>query len=446
VNVLLLGVSHRSAPVSVLEQLSIGRSDQAKISDRVLQSSLVTEVMVLSTCNRVEVYAVVDAFHGGLAVIGEALTEHSGLSLSELTRSAYVHYAEAAVEHLFAVASGLDSAVVGEQQVLGQLRRAYAAAEANHTVGRMLHELAQRALSVGKRVHAETAIDSMGASVVSVALGMADARLDGLVGRSAVIVGAGSMGALSAKHLKRAGIKRVQVVSRSLPRAHRLAHNLCEQGVQADAHGLEHIRAVLRAADVLVSCTGAVRPIVTLGDVRVGLAGRSERWPLVICDLAMPRDVDPAVAGLPGAFVIDMDHVQREPAARAALADTEAARQIVATEVASYLTGQRVAAVTPTVAALRQRAADVVEAELLGLERRLPGMDPCQRDEVARSVRRVVDKLLHAPTVRVKQLASAPGGDGYAEALRELFELDPQSVDAVAGAGWPLAGIERQNA
>jgi glutamyl-tRNA reductase len=442
VNVLLFGVSHRSAPVSVLEQLSIGRSDQAKIIDRVMQSSLVTEVMVLSTCNRVEVYAVVDAFHGGLAVIGEVLSEHSGLSLGDLTRCAYVRYSEAAVEHLFAVASGLDSAVVGEQQVLGQLRRAYAAAEANHTVGRMLHELAQRALSVGKRVHAETAIHSTGASVVSVALGMADARLDGLAGRSAVIVGAGSMAALSAKHLMGADVKRVHVVSRSLARAHRLAHNLREQGVEADAHGLEHICAVLRVADVVVSCTGAVRPVLTPGDVRVGLADRPERWPLVICDLGMPRDVDPAVAGLPGAFVIDMDDVKREPVARAALADTEAARQIVATEVASYLTGQRVAAVTPTVTALRQRAADVVEAELLRLEHRLPDLDSCQRDEVARSVRRVVDKLLHAPTVRVKQLASAPDGDGYAEALRELFELDPQSVDAVASAGWPLVGIE----
>jgi glutamyl-tRNA reductase len=440
VNVLLFGVSHRSAPVSVLEQLSIGKSDQAKIVDRVLQSSLVTEVMVLSTCNRVEVYAVVDAFHGGLTVIGEVLSEHSGLSLGELTRYAYVHYAEAAVEHLFAVACGLDSAVVGEQQVLGQLRRAYRAAEANHTVGRMLHELAQRALSVGKRVHAETAIDSTGASVVSVALGMADARLDGLVGRSAAIVGAGSMGALSAKHLMRAGVKHVHVVSRSLPRAHRLAHDVREQGVGAAAHGLEHICAVLRVADVVVSCTGAVRPILTSGDVRLGLAGRSEQLPLVICDLGMPRDVDPAVARLAGAFVIDMDDVQRDPGARAALADTEAARHIVATEVASYLTGQRVAAVTPTVAALRQRAADVVEAELLCLERRAPGLDSSQRDEVARSVRRVVDKLLHAPTVRVKQLASAPGGDGYAEALRELFELDPQSVDAVAGAEWPFVG------
>jgi glutamyl-tRNA reductase len=438
VSVLLFGVSHRSAPVSVLEQLSTDESDQAKIVDQVLQSPLVTEAMVLSTCNRVEVYAVVEAFHGGLSVIGQVLSDHCGLPLGDLTKYAYVRYAEAAVEHLFAVTAGLDSAVIGEAQVLGQVRRAYAAAEANHTVGRTLHELSQRALSVGKRVHSETGIDAAGASVVSVALGMADARLDGLAGRSAAVVGAGAMGALSAAHLVRAGIASVHVVNRSLPRAERLAANLREQGVAAYAHSLDDLATALTDVDVVISSTGAVRPVVSLADVHHALAQRNtstgERQ-LVVCDLGMPRDVDPAVAGLPGVWVVDMDRIQREPSARAAAADADAARQMVATEVATYLAGQRMAEVTPTVTALRQRAADVVEAELLRLDNRLPGLDHAQRDEVGRTVRRVVDKLLHAPTVRVKQLASAPGGDTYAEALRELFELDPTAVDAVATAG-----------
>lgn len=437
-SVLLFGVSHRSAPVSVLEQLSTDESDQIKIVDKVLQSPLVTEAMMLSTCNRVEVYAVVDAFHGGLAVIGQVLSEHSGMSLGDLTKYAYVRYSEAAVEHLFAVASGLDSAVIGEQQVLGQVRRAYAAAEANRTVGRVLHELAQRALAVGKRVHSETAIDAAGASVVSVALEMADARLGGLQGKTAAVIGAGAMGALTAAHLTRAGIGRVHVVNRSLPRAQRLARKVRESGTKAEALDLGRLPAALADADVVVSCTGAVRPVVSLADVYHALAAahRDETsQPLVICDLGMPRDVDPAVAGLPGVGVIDMERVQREPSARAAAADAEAARHIVAAEVAAYLAGQRMAEVTPTVTALRQRAADVVEAELLRLENRLPGLDAAQRDEVARTVRRVVDKLLHAPTVRIKQLASAPGGDSYAEALRELFELDQTAVDAVATAG-----------
>lgn len=437
-SVLLFGVSHRSAPVPVLEQLATDESDQAKIIDRVLESPLVSEAMVLSTCNRVEVYAVVEAFHGGLSAIGQVLADQSGMPMGDLTKYAYVRYAEAAVEHLFSVASGLDSAVIGEAQVLGQVRRAYAAAEANRSVGRTLHELSQRALSVGKRVHSETGIDAAGASVVSVALGMAESRLSGLAGRTAAVVGAGSMGALSGAHLVRAGISTVHVVNRSLPRAQRLSANLREQGVHATAMSLDDLPAALVDADVVISSTGAVRPVVSLADMHNALAkrngGSSNPRPLIVCDLGMPRDVDPAVSGLPGVWVVDMDRIQREPTARAASADAEAARSIVATELATYLAGQRMAEVTPTVTALRQRAADVVEAELLRLDNRLPSLDSSHRDEVARTVRRVVDKLLHAPTVRVKQLASAPGGDSYAEALRELFELDPTAVDAVAGA------------
>jgi glutamyl-tRNA reductase len=376
-----------------------------------------------------------------LAVIGQVLSEHSGMSMGDLTKYAYVRYSEAAVEHLFAVASGLDSAVIGEQQVLGQVRRAYAAAEGNRTVGRVLHELAQRALSVGKRVHSETAIDAAGASVVSVALGIAERRLDGLPGKTAVVIGAGAMGALSAAHLTRAGIRHIHVVNRSLSRAQRLVRKVREAGVQAEALTLDRLADVVAGTDILVSCTGAVSPVVSLADVHHALAAgrRNEATqPLVICDLGMPRDVDPAVAGLPGVWVVDVDRVQREPAAHAAAADVDAARHIVAAEVAGYLAGQRMAEVTPTVTALRQRAADVVEAELLRLDNRLPGLQGAEREEVARTVRRVVDKLLHAPTVRIKQLASAPGGDSYAEALRELFELDQTAVDAVAAGELPV--------
>jgi glutamyl-tRNA reductase len=266
---------------------------------------------------------------------------------------------------------------------------------------------------------------------------MADRRLGGLTGKTAVVVGAGAMGALSAAHLTRAGIGHIRVLNRSLPRAQRLTRKLRESGVQAEAMALDLLSDALADADVVVSCTGAVSPVVSLADVHHALAAahRDESETLVICDLGMPRDVDPAVAGLPGVWVVDVDRIQHEPAAHAAASDVDAARHIVAAEVASYLAGQRMAEVTPTVTALRQRAADVVEAELLRLDNRLPGLQIAEREEVARTVRRVVDKLLHAPTVRIKQLASAPGGDSYAEALRELFELDQTAVDAVATAG-----------
>lgn len=436
-SVVLFGVSHHSAPVSVLEQLSVEDVDLARIVDRVVQSPLVSEAMMLSTCNRVEVYAVVEAFHGGWSVIAQALAEHSGLSLCDLTQHAYVHYAESAVGHMFAVASGLDSAVVGEPQALGQLRRAYALADSNHTVGPVLHELAQRALAVGKRVHSETGIDAAGASVVSIALGVAETQRGELAGCRAAVVGAGAMGALAANRLVDAGVEQIAVASRSLRRARRLADKVHDQGVAAGAATLEDVSAVLADADVVICCTGAMRPVVSAADVQCALERRSLRGPLVICDLGVPRDVEPSVAGLASVWVVDMDAVRREPSARATAADTEAARRIVAAEVTGYLTDQRAAEVTPTVSALRRRAAEVVESELERLQRREPGFDDAQRDEVARTVKRVVSKLLHAPTVRVKQLASAPGGEGYAHALRELFELDPQAVDVVAAGEFP---------
>ncbi|CAM2838497.1 glutamyl-tRNA reductase [Skermania piniformis] len=427
-SVLLLGASHRSAPVEVLERIAIGESDRPKLIDRLLRSDHIFEAMIVSTCNRVEVYAVVDAFHPALAEMGELLAEHSELSFGELTPHAYVRYSEAAAEHLFAVASGLDSMVVGEQQVLGQIRSAYAEADAEHAVGPVLHELAQQALRVGKRVRTETDIDHAAASVVSVALGKAATALGGeLTGRRAVVVGAGAMGGLALAQLVRAGISDVRVVNRTRERADRLA----AQHVCATALDWAALSEAMATADVVVTGTGAVGAVITLADAHRAVARRAEARPLVICDLGLPRDVESAVAGLPGVAVIDMVTLQRDTA-QTATAVTDQAREIVAAELAGYLTGQRLAQVTPTVTALRRRAAEVVEAELLRLDARLPGLADPQRDEVARTVRRVVDKLLHAPTVRVKQLAATPGGDSYAEALRELFELTPGAAEAVA--------------
>jgi glutamyl-tRNA reductase len=438
-SILLVGISHRSAPVSVLEKVAIADADRPKLIERMLTSGHVSEAMIVSTCNRVEVYAVVDAFHGGLAEVGDLLTKHSGLPLPDLTKHAYVRYSEAAAEHLFAVASGLDSMVIGEQQVLSQIRSAYASADAQQAVGRTLHELAQHALRVGKRVHSETGIDRAGASVVSVALDRAQQVLGALGGQTAVVVGAGAMGGLAVAHLSRAGIGRIVVVNRTIERASRLAETARSHGVEADAMELSRLIEAMAAADVVITCTGAVGAVVTLADTHRALSYRgrgiessSTERPLVFCDLGLPRDIEHAVAGLPGVTVIDIETLQRDPAAGAAADDTAAARAIVADELAKYLAGQRMAEVTPTVAALRQRAAEVVEAELLRLDSRLPGLADPERDEVARTVRRVVDKLLHAPTVRVKQLASTPGGDSYAEALRELFELKPGAAQAVA--------------
>jgi len=426
VSVLAVGLSYRTADLRTLERAAVGADELDKVLHQLQQAQHVDEVMLISTCNRIEVYAVVETFHGGLADVSEVLAQQAGCAANELYDNLYVHYAGAAVEHIFSVAAGLDSMVVGETQILGQVRNSYAAAREAGTVGRTLHELIQTTLRVGKRVHTETGLDALGASVVSEALG----ETSDLEGKHAVIVGAGSMGALSASHLRKSGIGRITVVNRTLANAERLAGNIAEQGVPAVAAGMDELAVRLADADVAVSCTGA-HDVVLAAEHVLPRAGR----PLVICDLGLPRDVEPAVAQVPDVRVVDLETVRRR---MDDLGGSSSAKQIaratgiVLDEVREYLAGQRSAAVTPTVTALRKRAAEVVDAELLRLDNRLPELEPGVRDEFARTVRRVVDKLLHAPTVRVKQLAADAQGTDYANALRELFELDPASPAVVA--------------
>ncbi|MBO0848458.1 MAG: glutamyl-tRNA reductase [Pseudonocardia sp.] len=434
-SVLVVGLSHRGAPVEVLERASVSAQDVPKLLDELTRADGVGEAVVLSTCNRVEVYAVVETFHGGLADVSGVLARHSGRDVGALSRYLYVHYAASAVEHLFSVAAGLDSMVVGEAQILGQLRAAYNAAIEAGTVGRAMHEVVQQALRVGKRAHTETDIDAAGASVVSEALVDADAALGGLAGRRALVVGAGSMGALAAGQLRRAGVAELAVANRTPEHAARLAEAVTADGLPARATGLDRLAAEIAVADVVVTCTGAVGSVLTADVASEALAGRDHATRrLVVCDLGLPRDVDAAVTGLPGVTVVDLSTLHERLSERTEGDTVRAVRQIVADEVAGYLSAQRSAEVTPTVTALRRRAAEVVDAELLRLAGRLPELDPGVRDELTRTVRRVVDKLLHTPTVRVKQLAEAPGGDAYAEALRELFGLDPQAPAAVAAA------------
>lgn len=439
-SLLVVGLSHRTSPVGVLERAVVPAEETGKVLGELLQCEHVSEALLLSTCNRVEVYAVVQTFHGGLGDVSGVLARQAGAELADLSEHLYVHYAGAGVDHLFAVAAGLDSMVVGEPQILGQLREAYSDAVAAGTVGSTLHELAQQALRVGKRVHTETGIDAAGASVVSEALADADAALRsaggdgaGLAGRRALVVGAGSMGALAAAQLRRAGAAEIVVANRTLEVAQRLAAAVVAEGAPARAVGLDAVPGELVAAELVVSATGAVGTVLDAATLAAAA-------PLVVCDLGLPRDVEEAAAALPGVTVIDLSTLQRRLADRAAGTDATAAREILAEELGGYLAAQRSAQVTPTVTALRQRAAEVVDVELLRLDTRLPELDAAVRAELSRTVRRVIDKLLHTPTVRVKQLAEIGGGEMYANALRELFELDPQAPAALIAPGGAPAG------
>jgi len=444
VSVLVVGLSHKSAPVAVLERAAVSGDTLTKLLRDVVQAEPVAEAFVVSTCNRVEVYAEVDRFHAGVTAICELLARHCGVPSHELTQYLYVHYEDRAVSHLLAVAAGLDSMVVGEDQILGQVRSAVKLAAEHGTAGRVLGELGRLALRTGKRARAETAIGRAGLSLLSAAVEVAAARLgplrpgaDALAGRDVLIIGAGSMSALAAATAARSGAASIVVANRTRERAERLAASVSIAATRVT--GLDDLSAAIAAADVVISCTGAAGHVITAGLVSAALAARmaagQAQDALVIMDLAMPRDVEPAVAGLPGVVLIGMDQLS-EHASAVRDDDVADVRAILEAELAAYQSAMDAARVAPTVVALRAKAANVVDAELARLAGRLSadGLSGHALDEIAQTVRRVVDKLLHAPTVRVKELAGSPGGEEYAAALRVLFDLDPRAVEAVTRA------------
>jgi glutamyl-tRNA reductase len=440
-SVLVVGLSHKSAPVATLERAAIGGDELGKLLRDIAHLPDIAETFVISSCNRVEVYAEAVRFHGGVNGVCELLARYSGIPASELTTNLYVHYEDRAVQHLLAVASGLDSMVVGEGQILGQVRTALKVAGDHGTLGRTLGDLGRLALRAGKRARTETGIDRLGISLVSVGIELAASGLAGdsiipnepglLSGRNVLVVGAGAMSGLAVATAARSGAARIVVANRTRLKAERLAARV--GGGVADFADLP---GAIAGADLVISCTGAGTPMITEQTARAALAQRTAPGPLVLLDLAMPRDVDPVVAGLQGVSLIGLDDLRASGGAAVGAAEIAAVRAIVEEEFAAHGSAVRAAQVTPTVVALRAKAATVVDAELTRLGGRLNehGLSEQALEEIAQTVRRVVDKLLHAPTVRVKELASSPGGEEYEAALRVLFDLDPRAVEAVTRA------------
>jgi glutamyl-tRNA reductase len=447
VSTLVVGLSHRSAPLTMLERALVSGDNLAKLLRDLWAAEHVAGVFVISTCNRAEIYAEVDKFHGGVSVVCDLLARHSGIPLAELTPHLYVHYEDRAVQHLMAVACGLDSMVIGESQILGQVRQALQTAREQRTLDRALSDLGALALRTGKRAHAETGIDHAGASLVTVGLAAAAARLRAtggspgaggagglLAGLNLLVVGAGSMSSLAVATAAKLGPAGITVANRGQQRARQLAATVSARW--ADLHRLT---AEVAAADMVVSCTGAPGLVLTAATVREAMDARAPGRPLVLLDLALPRDIDPDAAQLAGVTVVGLEDLRDAgtPGLPGGLAHEEhvaAVRQIVSAEFAAHVSAGRAAQVAPTVVALRAKAAEVVDAELARLASRLVDLDAPTRDEIARALHRTVDKLLHAPTVRVKELAGSPGADSYEAALRVLFDLDPATVAAVASA------------
>lgn len=427
-SVVVLGLSHRSAPIALLERVALNPARAAALATAVGGGENVSEVVVLATCNRVEVYAAAETFHGAVAEIGDALAAASGVPLAVLREHLYVHYEDRAIAHVFSVACGLDSMAIGEGQVLGQLRAALRLAQDRGQAGPALNTLFQQALRVGKRAHAETGIDGVGGSIVEAGLRQA-AELGGpLADARVLVVGAGSMSSLAATTISRLGPAELVIINRTLAKAEHLA-----DATGGHALPLRELRAALSRADLVISCTGAVGHVITAETVAAAADSRTG-GPQVLIDLALPRDVAPEVADLPGVHVIGLEEIGQNLADDGRFAPhVQAVRDLAVAEVAGYLTDRRALEVAPTVTALRSRAAAVVDAELSRLEQRLPDdLSMNARAEIRLALHRVVEKLLHTPTIRVKELAGDGHGGDYALALRELFDLDPHDVAAVS--------------
>src|SRR5499425_1123761 len=376
-SVLIVGLSHRSAPVATLERAAVSGDPLSKLLRDVFEAEPVEGTFVVSTCNRVEVYAEVDKFHAALSAISDLLARHSGIPLAELTEHLYVRYEDRAVQHLLTVAAGLDSMVVGESQILGQVRQAIALAREQGTLSRALDGLGTLALRTAKRAHTEPGIDRAGANLVSLGVGLAAAELapagggeapdpvHPLAGLRVLVVGAGSMSALAVATAHRLGAAGIVVTNRTPERAERLAAS-----VSGSTAGFAELPAALACADLVISCTGAAGLVITAGIATEALRLRSgaeaETRPLVMLDLALPHDVDRAAAGLPGVSVLGLDSLEAAGLAVAVTQadDVAAVRAIVAEELAARISARHAARVSPTVIALRAKAAEVVEAEL----------------------------------------------------------------------------------
>ena len=423
-SVLVVGLSHNSAPVPVLELIARDSDGTLKLIRDVADNEHVIEATVLSTCNRIEVYAEVDRFHGSVEAISRMLLGPAPDAADSYVPHLYVHYDDGAVSHLFNVASGLDSMVVGESQILGQTREALRVGQEIGTVGPALNSLFQQALRVGKRSHAETDIDRAGSSLVAYAMDQATRHLGRDSGLKALVVGAGSMAGLAVATLSRGPASSVVVANRTPARAERLA-----EAYGGRAVGLESIAAEAAEADIVITCTDSTGIQLDVDHFRAARA--DQHRPVAVIDLALPRDVDPDVGDEPGVALIDLATLAEELERTGERREVADVRRIVGQELQAFLAARHAAAVTPTRVALRTMATGVVETELHRLAGRLPELDDAARAEIEQTVRRVADKLLHQPTVRVKELANSTGAVSYAAALAELFSLDPEAVDAV---------------
>jgi glutamyl-tRNA reductase len=417
--ILAIGISYRRATVELIERLAFAEEELPKAYRRALDDEAIEEAVILSTCNRVEIYGSVPAYHAGFLALKRLLCDPHGVDPVEVSEPLYSHFEEDACRHLFAVAAGLDSMVTGEPQILAQVRQAHRRASAEGAAGPAVTALFHGATRAGRRVRAETGLGAAPDAFVRAGTGLAEKDLGGLSGKRALVVGAGRMAALAVNQLRQRGVASVRVLNRSPERARLIA-----QRSDAEHGDLSELSEAIRHADVIVSATGATVLLIHGSTVREAMAGRTN--PMFILDMAVPRDVEPSVSGIEGVRLVDIDGLRATVSQGDARLSEEVdrAESIVDQEVRRFIVRKRSERLAPLIKALRERGDAVLASELGRFRSELSKLTPDERDAVEALARGIVSKLLHDPIVRLKEL-SGPGNDAtYARVLAELFVIE----------------------
>lgn len=418
-SVVVIGVNQRSVPIDVFEQLAIDDDHLVKVLDDLTSSNDIAEAVVLSTCNRTEIYLRAERFHPAYADVRDSLARHSGLALDQFAEHLYAHHDDDAVRHLFGVACGLDSAVLGETEILGQVRKAFEQARSAGVVGLGLSDLFSASGTAGRKVRASTGIARNITSVSRAAVAMATERLGSLDGRSICVLGAGEMSEGMTVALRDAGTRRIVICNRSVDRAAELAER-----VGGDVAPLDQLSNTVAEVDVLLTGTGANALMIEQDALAHVMANRPER-PLLIVDIAVPRDVDPAAAEIDGVTLLDMEDLTAfaEIGRAERRGEIAAVRRLIDEEVARFTATTASRRVEPLVSSFRQ---DVEKLRSGEVDRLSAALDDEAREQIDAATRAVLNKLLHRPMTELRESAGTARGERLAESLRELFgvELD----------------------
>lgn len=418
-SLIVVGLNHRTVPVELLERMTVPEHLLPKVLHDLAAREHLLEVVVLSTCNRTEIYARCTHFHAAVGDVRDFLAAYSGADADDFADHLYTYYDDAAVAHLFAVAAGLDSMIVGESEILGQVRAAWDTATVENTAPQLLGRLFRHAVESGKRVRTETGIGRHPVSIPSAAVTVAAEHLGALDDARALVIGAGHMGTGLALTLRSRGVAQISVANRTAARAEELAAR-----VEGEAIALADLADALVDVDVLFTSTASSEVLLERSTVEMVMACRNEH-PLLIVDVALPRDVDPGVREVNDVTLLDLDDLKdfAQRSAERRRREIGKVREILAAEIERYRAERSAREVAPLVSSLHETADAIRVGELERFRSKLSSLDPDARAAVDALTRGIVNKLLHEPTVRVKDAAGTPRGDYYADALATLFDL-----------------------